>query len=293
MSTLYGKISDGAQTYSSFDNNNNYFKKSSEFLRSNSIASKIVFLITIIFLFVILLRLGISIMSFLFAFSSDPILIDGMVNGDELIIKKQNPNLSNAIPIIRSSDERDGLEFTWSTWVWIKNPSGNSAAYNPTMYHHVFSKGNDNIDSTGIVKPSNAPGLYISPDYRELVVVMNTFDNMREKIIIGNIPIQKWVNVIIRANQRQLDVFINGTMTRSKRLTSIPRQNYDNVYVGLNGGFSGNVSSLRYFSRAIGTLEIQDLINKGPNLTPISDSYIKSIPYYLSFRWFFPQQINV
>ena len=293
MSTLYGKISDGAQSYNSFDNNNNFLKKQTDFLRSNSIAAKIVFLIMVIFLFVILLRLGISIMSFLFAFTSDPILLDGMVNGDELIIKKQNPNLSNAIPIKRSSDERDGLEFTWSTWLWIKNPSGNSAAYNPTMYHHVFSKGNDNIDSTGIAKPNNAPGLYISPDYRELVVIMNTFDNMREKIIIDNIPIQKWVNVIIRVNQRQLDVFINGTMTRSKTLTSIPRQNYDNVYVGLNGGFSGNVSSLRYFSRAIGTLEIQDLINKGPNLTPISDSYMKSMPYYLSFRWFFPQQINV
>lgn len=292
MSTLYGKVSDGAEKFNPFGSDN-YFKSTGEFLRSNSIFAKIAFLLLVIFLFVVFLRLGIFILSFLFSFDSNPILIDGMVNGDELIIKKQNPNLKNAIPIIRSTDERDGLEFTWSTWLWIKNPSGNSAAYNPTMYHHVFSKGNDNIDSSGIVKPSNAPGLYISPDYRELVVVMNTFDNMREKLIIGNIPIQKWVNVIIRANQRQLDVFINGTMTRSKRLTSIPKQNYDNVYVGLNGGFSGNLSSLRYFSRAIGTLEIQELINKGPNLTPISDSYIKSVPYYLSFRWFFPQQISV
>mgnify|MGYP000444849738 CR=1 FL=1 len=30
-------------------------------------------------------------------------------------------------------------------------------------YKHIFHKGNDRVDSDGIVYPNNAPGLYISP----------------------------------------------------------------------------------------------------------------------------------
>ena len=215
-----------------------------------------------------------------------------MVDGEHLIVINQNPNSRNSIPILRSKNERDGLEFTWSTWLWIKNPPLNSAVMKNNKYKHVFSKGNDIIDDQGIANPNNAPGLYISPDYRELLVVINTFQNVREKINISDLPIEKWINIIIRVDQRQLDIFINGTMTRSKTLSSLPRQNYDNVYVGMNGGFMGNLSSLRYFSKAIGTNHIQNIVEAGPNLKAIGSNLTKSMPYYLSFRWFYPMQIQ-
>ena len=291
MNSLYGKVSYGADNFNNYGSNK-YLEGTKEFLQSNSIVAKIAFLILVVFIFIILLRLGITILSYMFAFSSNPILIDGMVDGEHLIVRKQNPNLRDAMPILRSTNQRDGLEFTWSTWLWIRNPPLNSGAMKNNQYKHVFSKGNDIIDDQGIANPNNAPGLYISPDYRELLVVMNTFQNIREKITISDLPIEKWVNVIIRVDQRQLDVFINGTMTRSKTLSSLPRQNYDNVYVGMNGGFMGNLSSLRYFSRAIGTNHIQNIVEAGPNLTPIGTSLTKSLPYYLSFRWFYPQQIQ-
>ncbi len=291
MNSLYGKVSYGEDNFNQFGSNK-YLQASKDFLESNSIIAKLTFLILVIFVFIMALRLGIMILSYLFSFSQDPILIDGMVDGEQLIVKQQNPNLRNAIPILRSTDQREGLEFTWSVWIWVRNPPLNSGAAGSNQYRHIFSKGNDILDTNGIATPNNAPGLYISPDYRELVLVMNTFGNMRERITIGDIPIEKWINVIIRVNQRQLDMFINGTMTRSKTLTAIPRQNYDNIFIGLNGGFSGNLSSLRYFSRAIGTNQIQNIVEDGPNLTPVGTSLTNALPYYLSFRWFYPQQMG-
>ena len=292
MNSLYGKVSYGADNFNDYGSNK-YLQGTKEFLQSNSIIAKLAFLILIIFIFIILLRLGISVLSYIFSHSDNPILIDGMVDGENLIVKRQNPNLSDSIPILRSKNERNGLEFTWSTWLWIRNPPLNSNSMRNNQYKHVFNKGNDIIDEKGIANPNNAPGLYISPDYRELLVVMNTFENIREQISISDLPIEKWINVIIRVDQKQLDVFINGTMTRSKTLSSLPRQNYDNVYIGMNGGFMGNISSLRYFSTAIGTNKIQKIVEEGPNLTPIQTSITQSLPYYLSFRWFYPQQIKI
>ena len=292
MSTLYGKVSYGANGFNPFGSNK-YLQGSRDFLQSNSIVAKFAFLLLVIFIFVLLLRLGVSLLGYLFSFSQSPILINGMVNGEHLLVRQQNPNSRGAVPILRSKNQRDGLEFTWSVWIWIKNPPlSNSPAHRPGQYRHIFSKGNDNVGSNGVVTPNNAPGLYIGPNYRDLVVVMNTFESVREEVVIGDIPIEKWVNVIIRCNQQQLDVFINGTLTRSLTLKSVPRQNYDNVYIGLNGGFPGNISSLRYFATAVGTNQIQNLIEEGPNLTQIGSSLTQTLPYYLSFRWFFPQQAD-
>ena len=286
MNSLYGKVSYGADSFNNYSSNNKYLSGSKEFLQSNSIVAKITFLILIVFIFIIILRLGIIILSYLFSYSSDPILINGMVDGEQLIVKYQDPSISTSVPIMRSVNRNDGLEFTWSTWIWIKNPTSNSMQ--SSQYKHVFSKGSDIINDMGFASPNNAPGLYISPDYKELSIKMNTYENIDEGITISDIPIEKWINIIIRVDQRQLDVFINGTMTRSKTLSSLPAQNYDNVYIAMNGGFPGNLSSLRYFSKAIGTNKIQSIVEKGPNLTPISTSITNSLPYYLSFRWFFP-----
>jgi hypothetical protein len=280
-----------SEKYFKLFSNEKIVSGSKEFLESNSFVAKLAFLLLVIFVFVILLRLGITALTYLFSFSKDPVLIDGMIDSEQLLVIAQNPNTPGSKPILRSQNQRDGLEFTWSVWLWIKNPplSSNPAA-KPNQYKHVFNKGNDNVGANGIVTPNNGPGLYIGPNYRELVVIMNTFDNLKEEITIGDIPIEKWINVIIRCDQHKLDLYINGTLARSHILKGVPKQNYDNVYAALNGGFAGYTSSLRYFARAINIKDINNIITTGPNLKMKSKSLKDSLPYYLSFRWFFPKQ---
>jgi hypothetical protein len=136
--------------------------------------------------------------------------------------------------------------------------------------------------------PNNAPGLYIAPGTNKLVVVMNTFNNINEEVVIPDIPINKWINVIVRVNeQHQLDVYINGRLVKRHILAGVPKQNYDDVYVAMNGGFSGYISSLRYFAEAIGTNKIQSIVDNGPNMKMIGETGLKSVPRYLSLRWFF------
>jgi len=266
---------------------------SKDFLKSNSFVAKISFLILVIFIFIILLRLGINALTYFFSYSQNPTLIDGMINSEQLLVVAQNPNTPGSIPILRSNNQDGGLEFTWSVWLWIKNPPlANNPASKPNQYKHVFSKGNDTIGSDGLATPSNAPGLYISPNYRELVVVMNTFDDVKEEVTIGDIPIEKWINVIIRCKQHKLDLYINGTLTRSHILKGVPKQNYDNVYVGLNGGFAGYLSTLQYFATTLNINDITNIMSKGPSLEMKGKSLMESIPYYLSFRWFFPHNTS-
>lgn len=254
-----------------------------EFLQSNSLVAKFAFLLLVIFGFMILLRVGISIVTWLFNPSDSPHLIDGMVDAKQLIVIPQDPNSSGYVTIHRSDNATDGIEFTWSVWIYIDN-----LQYLEGQYKHIFYKGNSNLESNGLNFPNNAPGLYIAPNTNALVVMMNTYNVINEETVIPDIPLNKWVNVIIRCQNTTLDVYINGTITRSVQLTGVPKQNYGDVYIAMNGGFDGNISDLWYYSYALGTSEIQSISKNGPNTKMVNSGGmdIKN-PNYLSLRWFF------
>jgi hypothetical protein len=272
--------------FNSFSTNNGTFG-TREFLESNSLVAKFAFLIMVIFGFVILLRIGISTLSYFLKPSGSPHLIDGMVDATQMIVFEQDPSNNGAVTIYRSVNENDGIEFTWSVWLFINNLE---LSKNTTTYKHIFSKGNSDLNNRGVVNPNNAPGLYIAPNSNTLVVMMNTFNVINEEIEIPDIPLNKWVNVIIRCQNTTLDVYVNGTIARSINLVGIPKQNYGNVYVGMNGGFNGYISNLWYHNYALGTAEIQKISEYGPNTKMIgsgSSSMESNMFDYLSLRWFF------
>jgi hypothetical protein len=84
----------------------------------------------------------------------------------------------------------DGIEFTWSVWIYIENLKEGS-------YKHIFHKGNGGLETSGLNFPNNAPGLYLAPDTNNLVIIMNTFDVINEEITIPDIPLNKWLNIIL------------------------------------------------------------------------------------------------
>jgi len=78
------------------------------------------------------------------------------------------------------------------------------------------------------MKPNNSPGLYLTPitdNQQNLLIRMNTFEQMNEDVLVEDIPINKWVNVIVRCDQHQLDIYINGVLTKRHILQGVPKQN--------------------------------------------------------------------
>ena len=261
----------------------------SSFLESNSLVAKFSFLLLIIFAFIILFRIGISIISYFFKPSGSPKLINGMIDATQQLVFYQDPSGSTGnSTIYRSTNEREGLEFSWSVWIYIKN-----LQYLDGKFRHVFYKGDSNLTSDGLNFPNNAPGLYIAPNTNALVVMMNTYNVINEEVMIPDIPLNKWVNVIIRCESNTLDIYINGTISRSVELNGVPKQNFGNVFVAANGGFEGNIADLWYFNHALGTAQIQQIFENGPKTTlasgssSISSTASGSTNDYLSMRWFF------
>ena len=273
----------------------------SAFYQANSLVAKFAFLVMVLLVFIVILRLGTAILAWYFSPPENPILLDGMIDSKKMMVIPQNPRIKGAVPVSRSDNEIHGMEFTWSVWIFIESSTFNN---NDHRYKHVFHKGTDkqyqDADGTnnGTYYPNNAPGLYIDQGpngmSNDLLIKMNTYDDIEDNITITGVPLNKWVNVIMRLNkQNQLDVYINGTLTKRHMLSGIAKQNYEDVFLSMNGGFNGYTSELRYFNSAIGTTQIYDLVSNGPNLKTKTETLIKSAPRYLSSRWYFEEAQDI
>jgi hypothetical protein len=267
---------------------------SKTFLDSNSYVAKTAFLILTVIVFVYVLRTCVAIIGYLFSPNSSPYLINGLIDGNVGNYKiPQDPSQPNAVTIIRSVNDDAGIAITWSVWLYIKQNDVSSS----TNWRHIFNKGSATPTTTagfqGIMTPNNGPGLYLKylqSGSAVLRVVMSTFADNTTNIEVDNIPINKWVNVIIRVENTALDVFVNGDLAKRLLLNSVPFQNYGDVNVAINGGFNGALSSLRYYNTALGTRAIANIVNEGPNLKLVGSSGgAPGLMDYLSMRWFYGQ----
>jgi len=265
-----------------------------EFIRSNSIIAKISFFLLVVLLFVVALRLGMVMLAKLLTPTGDVKLIDGMHDASQLLTIYQNPSIKGSKPIIRSVDEDKGIEFTWSTWLFIKN----DAIGTDGKYHHVFHKGNNSVEPNGMSQPNNGPGMYLHYNKKgsdgesvnnsiDLTIAMNTFNNKNEAIAVKNVPVGKWFSVIFTCDGNHVNVHINGVLATRHRLSGVPKQNYGDIYVGLNGGFNGNVSDLRYYNYEVSNFQVNYITSQGPNRKAVGKFMSDKDTTYLSSKWFF------
>jgi hypothetical protein len=246
---------------------------------------KFIVIMLALIVFTICLLVGVNIIGYFFSPSSSPYLISGMVPGNVPLVIKQDPSLSGSVYIQRSNNQAQGIEFSWSIWINITDLGKTN------QYQHIFHKGDNAIQTTGdnigMNFPNNAPGLYISPTTNELVVIMNTFTTINEEVRIPNIPMNKWMHVVIRVENNKLDVYINGSLAKRHILGNVVKQNYGNVNVALNGGFQGFISDLRYFNHSLSPGEIIGIVNTGPSISiKNQNNILLSNPPYLSLQWY-------
>ena len=216
---------------------------------------------------------------------------------DKSIIIPQNPNLSTSSTVYLSDNERTGVEFSYSFYLYV----------HPSTFRqelgllHIFHKGYSQQF------PLLAPGVYMRSDTNTLRVYMNTYKTWNNYVEVDNIPISKWVHVVVACKENSLEIFINGNLSKKLSFDGFaPYQNYQDIIcfssrvIKLNhtniksvdpegfdvfGCMKGNLSRLEYFSYALCYSEIQQLMNKGPSSTMASSSDNSNIPPYLDDTW--------
>jgi hypothetical protein len=208
----------------------------------------------------------------------------------------QNPNRKGSKPVSFSDNERTGVEFSYSFYINI-NPSAFRQEYG---LMHMFHKGFSSQF------PLLAPGVYMRSDTNTMRVYMNTYKTWNNYVEVENIPVGKWVHIVIACKDHSLEIYVNGNLSRKMSFDGYaPYQNYQDICCfsqrritlkhanipsvdenGLDvfGAMKGMLSRLNYFSYALCYAEIQKLMNEGPS-SKMDDSALSEVPPYLADTW--------
>jgi hypothetical protein len=285
MLARYGVTASGAESFGS---------GLYETIMKGSLFSKLLFLVVVVITFLVMVSVGAAIITGLTAYSRSPTVLGNLKSGTEAVVIPQDPATANSIPLLRSKNQGSGIEFTYSTWIYVDELPLPSAVPAPTKYKHVFHKGAaGTFTADGLSQPVNSPGLYIASDATDngrqsvsLYVVMSTFDDPMETLEVHNIPLDMWINVVIVVKGQMLDVYVNGTIAGRRVLQGVPMQSYGPLNMSLNGGFTGKMSTTRYFAYALSPVQIANIATSAPSMKEKSGGLANPVPPYLSLRWY-------
>ena len=107
------------------------------------------------------------------------------------------------------------------------------------------------LENNLIVSLAIYPGMDTAP-IEDTTTTTDTTATVSEtsihRCMVANIPIQKWVNVLISTYGRSLDIYIDGKLVRTCVLPGVARiESSTPVYITPNGGFSGYTAKFQYW----------------------------------------------
>lgn len=67
---------------------------------------------------------------------------------------------------------------------------------------------------------------------------------------VTNIPIQKWVNILVSTSGRTMDIYIDGKLVNTCLLPGTAAVVDEDIFITPDGGFSGYTSKFQYYSNS-------------------------------------------
>lgn len=204
---------------------------------------------------------------------------------------------AKANPLLPSENERSGIEFSYGFFLWVDQStfSGQVALKN------VFYKGYETRPW-----PLIAPGVFMRSDTNTMVIVLNSYTNSFNSVEVINMPIGKWVHVLLNFQKNALEVHINGRIADKLLFTNTtPYLNFENLIFFSNysgtvtlpvgaqeplvfaGAISGKISNVIYTRYALSFNEIQKQVSSRPSRSVPSDTEESSVT--LSDTWWINQ----
>ena len=172
---------------------------------------------------------------------------------DAKIAKRVN---QGAIP---SSSQ--GNEYNLNFWVYIND--------------YTYRYNDDKV----ILNRNNNPNVMLSSNTNSLKVLINVEDNLNDiegeeddeaSLInvceVKDIPLQRWVNVNLSLNNKVMDIFMDGKLSKTCIINGYPKPNIGSMDITPNGGFNGFISSVRFSNSSLSLSEIGKFYKNGPSL---------------------------
>lgn len=164
-----------------------------------------------------------------------------------------------------SKDNKKVTNYSYSIWTYV-----NDWNYNYGKKKVVFEK--EGLE------------VFYAPTQNDLIVNVDTYDpsdvdmtTVAFECGISNLPIQKWINIIVSLHGKTIDVYINGKLVKTCVMKNVPKYiQGSGITLTNNGGFSGYTSKFQYTNDSTDPQEAWNTYRKGwseSNILSINSGY--------------------
>jgi len=213
--------------------------------------------------------------------SSDVNTLTGLISGTQ-------PTTVAATSLAQSSSGNNSSNFAYSIWFYV-NDWNYRYGEQKIIYGRMNSMGTGASTPQDILNMGPCPAVVLGaitnnidifmtvyPGIESLSESTGTSDFITNTCTIPNVPIQKWVNLLISVYGRSLDVYLDGKLVKTCVLPGIAKINSDaDIYVTPNGGFSGWSSKFQYYSNSIDPQTAWNIYQDGYGASMLSNLFGK------------------
>jgi hypothetical protein len=206
--------------------------------------------------------------------------LTNIVNG-ETMTKIDSTTLAT-----NSSSSSNPSNFTYSVWFYI-NDWNYRYGEPKTIFGRMGALSTNGSGSvTGINGLDPCPAVVLAPVENNLLVSLGCFPGANQQptttggktvvhtCAVANVPIQKWVNLLISVYGRTMDIYIDGKLVKTCLLPGVASVNSTApVYVTPAGGFSGWTSKLQYWPNSTDPQEAWNIYAKGYGASWLSNLF--------------------
>lgn len=198
----------------------------------------------------------------------DPNMIQGLTNGQTFTV----------IPAASLSMNSSGVpinNFSYSIWFYV-NDWNYRYGEPKVIFGRMTSSSDPNVSNLDMNSIQPCPAVVLGAVENSLSVSLNCFPGVDNNMSntpptsivhtcsIGNVPIQKWVNLIISVYGRTMDMYIDGKLVKTCLLPGIANvNNNSNLYISPQGGFNGWTSKFQYFANPTNPQQAWNIYTQG------------------------------
>lgn len=133
----------------------------------------------------------------------------------------------------------------------------------------IYSSGGEDIDTS----------------INNLNVSCSDYSSNSSIVTVNNIPLQKWVHILVAINSRSMDIYLNGKLVKTEAFEGVINfANINNGGITLcdNGGFGGFISKTQYYPYFVNPKKAWAIYKEGfgDAFASALDKYNLSVSFY-------------
>lgn len=178
-----------------------------------------------------------------------------------------------------SNHAENASNFTYSVWVYIEDWNYRYGD-EKIVLARMTADTSSNSFNTNFPGKDPCPAITLSKYENNLNIYQSVFSSTSENSVhtctVQNVPIQKWVNILVSVYGRTMDVYMDGKLTKTCMMGGTANiSTKEDLYITPLGGFAGWTSYCQYFANATDPTSAWNIYKKG-----FGSSYLGNIINY-------------